>query len=124
MQALNLKTFSNILFLIAFVCGIFMLTGRTFGYRTEIHTVFFLTGAVALVMSLVASRQEISRGDFNILYWIGNLIIFIGLLLKTYNFHYDTYVIFGGIAISAISYFVNPFSNERDQEQEDELLDQ
>lgn len=119
----NLKLYSNVLFAIAFVCALLMLTGRTFGYRSEIHSVFFIAGAAALIISLISSRKEANKEDFNILFWLGNLIVFIGLVCKTYHVRYDMHIIFIGMGISALSYFVNPFSNKKDQEQDDELLD-
>jgi len=123
MATLNLKLYSTVFFAIAFLCAVFMLTERTYGYRTEIQTVFFISGAAALIISLISSRQEANKEDFNILFWLGNLIVFIGLLFKTYYLPYGLYVIFLGIGITAISYFVNPFSHAKDREQDDELLD-
>ena len=124
MGTLNLKLYSNILFAVAFICAVFMLTGRTYGYRTEIQTLFLICGATALIMSLISSRQEAHKNDFNILFWLGNLVVFTGLIFKTYYLPFHMYVIFLGMGITALSYFVNPFSGAKDREQDDELLDQ
>lgn len=119
---LSVKQISNLLFAVAFVGALLMLTDRTYGYRTLIQSIFYLTGACALILSLVASRMDSYKDDFNVLFWIGSLIVFIGLILKTYYLPFHTYVTIGGMGISALSFFVNPFQSKRDTD--DELLDQ
>ena len=118
---LNIKQLSNLLFALSFLCAIPLFTGKSYGYRTEIQLVFFLAGAFALILSLIASRMESYKDDFNILFWIGSLVLFIGLILRTYYLPYDTYVIIGGMGISGLSYFINPFQS--DNKPNDELLD-
>jgi hypothetical protein len=119
---LSVKQLSNLLFAVAFVCAIPMLLGKTYGYRTAIHTVFIVCGAVALILSLVASRMESYKDDFNVIFWVGSLAMFVGFIMKTYylpNYHL---VLIGGLAISGISFFFNPFEAKKDKD--DELLDQ
>lgn len=118
---MQLKQISNTLFAIAFLCAVPMLLGKTYGYRTLIHTIFFISGAIALVLSLVAARSEQVRQEFNIVFWIGNLLAFIGLIMKTYYLPYHDFVALGGVVISGISFFYNPFRRERGHD--DELLD-
>lgn len=119
----TIKQISNALFLVAFLCAILMLTRNTFGYRPAIQIAFFVTGACALLLSLIASRMEAYKEDFNVLFWIGSLVIFIGLLMKMYYLPYDMYVTIGGMAISGLSFFINPFSPDK-KETDDEILDQ
>lgn len=119
---LNVKQVSNVLFALAFVGAILMLTGKTYGYRTMIQSVFYVAGACALILSLLASRMDSYKDDFNVLFWIGSLIVFIGLIMKTYYLPFHNYVMIGGMGISALSYFINPFQQK--QESDDELLDQ
>jgi hypothetical protein len=119
---LSVKQLSNLLFAIAFACAIPMLIGKTYGYRTVIHMIFIISGAVALILSLVASRMDSYKDDFNVIFWIGSLAVFVGFLMKTYylpNYHF---VLIGGLVISAISFFFNPFESKKDED--DELLDQ
>lgn len=123
METFNFKRYSNLLFGVAFLCAACMITEKTFGYRSTIHIVFYISGALALLMSLLSSRQEAYRNEFNLLFWLGSLIVFVALLLKTYYIPYWIYVMMMGMGISGLSFFINPFSNKRDQEQEDELLD-
>lgn len=118
---MNIKQISNLSFGISFICAIFMLTDRTYGFRSQIHIVFFITGALGLILSLVASRLDSYKDDFNVLFWLGNLILFIGLVLKTYYLPYSTVMMLVGMAISFLSYFFNPFDNK--PEADDELLD-
>lgn len=120
METIPFKRISSLLFGIAFICAIFMLTGRTFGFGKLINPVFYISGAGGLITSLLAARQEAYKGDFNLLFWIGSLVVFIGLLFKTMYLPYHTYILIGGMAITGLSYFISPFENEGKDE---ELLD-
>lgn len=119
---IQFKHISNILFALAFLCAILMLSGKTFGYKTIIHAIFFISGACALILSLLAARSDNYKGDFNVIFWIGSLLVFIGLLMKTFYVPFDTYVIIGGVAVSGLSFFINPFQSKHDNDEE--LLDQ
>jgi hypothetical protein len=119
MEQLSYKRISNILYLLGFVCAALMLGNRTFGYRSTIHVIFYIAGAGALVFSLLSARFE-EKGDFNVLSWIGTLLIFLAFLLKTAT-SYWMYVLIGGLAVTGFSYFFNPSKKEEDEE--DQLLD-
>ena len=123
MQSLNLKMISNLLFAAAFICAALMLTNNVFGYRNQLQTIFLISGALALLISLVASRMDPYKSEFNVIYWIGNLAVFIALIMRNYTSKW-IYVFIGGMLVTALSYFINPFNNNVDQDQEDELLDQ
>jgi hypothetical protein len=118
---LSVKQISNLLFGLAFICAIPMLLGKTYGYRTLIHSVFYVTGAIALILSLVASRMDSYKDDFNVIFWIGSLAMFVGFIMKNYYLPYYNYALIGGMAISALSFFINPFESKDDTD--DELLD-
>lgn len=119
---MQIKQLSNLAFGIAFICAVFMITGKTYGYRSQVHITFFVAGALGLILSLIASRMESYKDDFNVLFWIGNLMLFIGLILKTYYLPHSTLVMIIGMSVSGLSYFFNPFDNSK-PEADDELLD-
>lgn len=119
----SIKQISNALFIVAFLCAILMLTRNTFGYRPAIQIAFFVTGAAGLILSLIASRMDSYKEDFNVLFWIGSLIIFIGFVMRIYYLPYDMFVLFAGMAISGLSFFINPFQPNK-SEKDDEILDQ
>lgn len=121
MQSPNLKTISNLLFAVAFICAAMMLTNRVYGYRSLFQLIFLVSGALALIISLISSRLDAYREDFNVIFWIGNVIVFIGLVLRNYSAWW-IYVFIGGMAITALSYFIDPFSRKKN-EQDDDLLD-
>ncbi|MBI3239146.1 MAG: hypothetical protein HYZ43_09950 [Flavobacteriia bacterium] len=121
-MSLNVKQLSNLLFAFSFICALLMLIDKTFGYRMAIQTAFLVSGGIALILGLVTSRMEAYKDDFNVLFWLGSLIMFIGFMMKMYYFPESTYVLIAGMAISAIANFYNPFQSSKDRE--DELLDQ
>lgn len=120
---LSVKQLSNLLFGIAFLCAIPMLMNQTYGYRTLIHSIFYAAGGIGLILSLVASRMESYKEDFNVIFWVGSLAMFVGFIMRNYHMSYAEYVLIGGMVISALSFFINPFDSKTDDKDE-ELLDQ
>lgn len=121
-MSINVKQLSNLLFTFSFVCALLMLLNKTYGYRDAVQIAFLVSGGIALILGLVTSRMEAYKGDFNVLFWIGSLIMFIGFLMKMYYYPNSSYLLIGGMAISAIANFYNPFQSSKDRD--DELLDQ
>lgn len=121
-MSINVKQLSNLLFAFSFVCALLMLLDKTYGYREAVQIAFLVSGGIALILGLVTSRMEAYKGDFNVLFWIGSLIMFIGFLMKMYYYPNSSYLLIGGMAISAIANFYNPFQSSKDRD--DELLDQ
>ncbi|HLP56487.1 MAG TPA: hypothetical protein VK151_15730 [Fluviicola sp.] len=121
-MSVNVKQLSNILFAFSFVCALLMLLDKTYGYRSIIQIAFLVSGAIALILGLVTARMEAYKGDFNVLFWVGSLIMFVGFLMKMYYFPYSYVFLVGGMVISAVANFYNPFQSGKDRE--DELLDQ
>ncbi|MES2555983.1 MAG: hypothetical protein V4604_07530 [Bacteroidota bacterium] len=122
-MSVNVKQLSNLLFAFSFVCALLMLLNKTYGYRELVQIAFLVSGGIALILGLVTSRQEAYKNDFNVLFWIGSLIMYIGFLMKMYYFPNSSYILIAGMGISAIANFYNPFQSGKDREDE-ELLDQ
>lgn len=121
MSSSSLKSISYFIYLIAFGCGVLLLTNRTFGYGTAIRMSFYIFGAIALLISFINSKMNADKSEFNILFWMGSLILFIGLVLKTLHLQFYLYVVILGMAFTAISYFFNP--NGISGKKDDSLLD-
>ena len=118
---MNAKLISNILFALSFLLAILLFTDNTFGYKLLIRGAFLATGGIALLLSLVASRTAGSKNEFNLLFWIGSLVIYIGFVMRFQHFPGSEYPLIGGLAISAISNFYNPFLQQKNKDED--LLD-
>lgn len=123
MLAKQLKNISTICYLLGMVCAILLYTHQTFGMPNTIRIGFYVFGGMGLLLSLLQFRflPEDKWEDFNLLFWIGSLIVFIGFVTQTMRLNYASYILILGLAITGLSFFVNPF--KRDKDEEDDLLD-
>ncbi|AEA42714.1 hypothetical protein [Fluviicola taffensis] len=123
MKAKQIKILSNIFYILGIICAILLFTHNTHGFFTAIRIGFYVFGGAGLVLSLLQFTfiTEDKWEDFNLLFWIGSLVVFIGFVAKTTHLKYATHILIVGLAITGISYFVNPF--KKDKTDEDELLD-
>lgn len=123
MVAKQLKTISTLCYLLGMVCAILLYTHHTFGVPSAIRIGFYVFGGAGLLLSLLQFRflPEDKWEDFNLLFWIGSLVIFIGFVTQTLYLKYATLILIAGFAITGFSFFVNPFRKDKDEE--DDLLD-
>jgi hypothetical protein len=71
-------------------------------------------------MNLLSFKYDQHSENNNIVFWIGSVVIFVGLIFKLQHFPYDQILLIAGIFTVALSYFFNPFKN---QDKNDDLLD-
>jgi hypothetical protein len=123
MLAKQLKNISTICYIIGMVCAVLLYSQNTFGITNSIRIGFYVFGGLGLLLSLLQFRfiPEDKWEEFNLLFWIGSLVVFIGFVTQTMRLNYSSYILILGLAITGISYFINPF--KRDKDEEDELLD-
>lgn len=123
MTAKQLKSISNISYILGIVCAVLLYTQNTFGYPATIRIGFYVFGGLGLLLSLLQFRflPEDKWEDFNLLFWIGSVVIFIGFIFQTMHLKYSSHILILGLAITGISYFINPF--KRNNEEDDDILD-
>jgi hypothetical protein len=123
MLAKQLKNISTACYLLGMVCAILLYTHHTFGNPNLVRIGFYAFGGAGLLGSLLQFRflPEEKWEDFNLLFWIGSLVVFIGFVLQTLHLNYATYILILGLGVTGLSFFVNPFRKDKDEE--DELLD-
>ena len=123
MIAKQLKNISTICYIIGMLCAVLLYSHNTFGITNAIRIGFYVFGGLGLLLSLLQFRfiPEEKWEEFNLLFWIGSLVVFIGFVTQTMRLNYSSYILILGLAITGFSYFVNPF--KRDKDEEDELLD-
>lgn len=119
-----LKKVAGFLFIVAFLMAIVLFTrfGSNLVPLSLAKLIFLISGAVAILLNLISFRQGKHSAEFNLIYWIGSILLFLGLVFKLMHWPYSTYIILGGIAIVGISFIYNP-SFEKEQDESNDLLD-
>lgn len=113
------KQAANMVYLIGIVCALLIYTGKTFGYAQALRIIFYVCGALGLILNLAFYIR--AQADSSLLFWFGSLAVYIGFIARFLHQPYYTYILIAGIALSAISFFFDPF--KRETEEEDNLLD-
>lgn len=123
MIAKQLKNISTACYLLGMVCAVLLYTNNTFGFASVIRIGFYVFGGAGLLLSLIQFRflPEDKWEEFNLLFWIGSLVVFIGFVTQLLYSRYSTPLLILGLAVTGLSFFVNPL--KRDQNEEDDILD-
>jgi hypothetical protein len=115
------KRIASICFAIAFILAVAVFTTYFSGIisRGNARVGIIIFGGLALLMNLLSFRYD-SKSDNNIIFWVGSVIIFVGLILKMQRNSINQVIIIIGMLIVALSYFYNPLKEES---KNDDLLD-
>jgi chromate transport protein ChrA len=115
------KKIAAICFALAFVLAIGVFTNYFQGFISKYNAKYgiVVVGGIALLMNLLSFKYD-SKSDNNIIFWIGLVVIFSGLILKMSSNPLNPVVLIAGMLIVALSYFFNPFDK---RESNEELLD-
>jgi len=113
-----------ICFAIAFLMAIVMYThiGSRFISESNARIIFLSLGGIGLLLNLLTFRLGKGDSNFNFFYWIGSVILFVGLAFMSMQKKYGFYIMIGGMIILGISFFYNPKIDDDDSSQND-LLD-
>jgi predicted MFS family arabinose efflux permease len=118
----NLSNIGNGLFLLGMIAYALYVFRYTFFPYQYLKIVFITFGFLGLILNLIGSKLN-DKKEFKLLFWLGTLFIFIGLVAKMNFFSGWRIILFVGIGCSAASYFVIS-AVQTDNSKEDELLDQ
>lgn len=118
-----LKRIAAICFALSFLMAIILFTGYgtkfiPLGYAKAI---FLISGAFGLLLNLFAFRIGKNSPGFNLMYWMGSIIIFIGLAFILMRWPYGYYIVILGMGVIGLSFFFKPNLDEDDQP--NDLLD-
>lgn len=117
------KRIGAVCFALAFISAIGAFTHVTnLISQSDARYLVIIFGAIALLMNLLSFRYDQSNENSNLLYWIGTFVVFAGLILKMQRFNYSEYILIAGLLVIGLSYFYNPFQQNKD-ESNDDLLD-
>lgn len=113
-----------ICFAIAFLMAIVMYThiGTRFISEATARIIFLSLGGIGLLLNLLTFRLGKGDTNFNFFYWIGSIILFVGLAFMSMQKKYGFYIMIGGMLILGISFFYNPKIDD-DESSQNDLLD-
>lgn len=119
-----LKRFASVAFAVAFLMAIVLFTGygRSYISIANARIIFMISGAVALVLNLFSFQQSKHNPIFSFFYWTGSIVLFTGLVFQLMNWPYNRIIVFTGLAITGISFFLTPELVEP-KDQDSEILD-
>ena len=118
-----LKRIAAICFAIAFIMAIVMFTGlgSELITRSFAKVIFLIVGACGLLLNLLSFRSGKHSAGFNLIYWLGSIVLFIGLTFLIMHWPYGFYIVLAGMATVGISFFYSPNLDEKGKS--DDLLD-
>lgn len=120
----RLKFLANTCYLLGIAAAVLLYTHHTFGNPLIIKLIFYVCGAMGLIFSLLQFRfqDEHPEDEFNLLYWLGSLVIYLGFVVQLAGIKYYTYLLILGLLVTGASFFINPFKTVR--KKQDDLLDE
>lgn len=119
-----LKKIAGIAFAVAFIMAIVLFGGIGRQYISIFHAkiIFMVAGAIGLVLNLLSFETGKHSPLFNLLYWLGSIILFIGLVFLQLRLPYGFYVVVAGLIILGLS-FVLPSNLVEPKTENEDLLD-
>ena len=117
------KRIASICFAVAFILAIAVFTNYLEGIISKYNAKYgiIIFGGTALLMNLLSFRFDKSNENNNPVFWVGSVLIFVGLILKMQDQFLNQYILIAGLFVVGLSYFFNPFKKE--EETNDDLLD-
>jgi hypothetical protein len=121
-----LKRIAGICFGVSFLMAIVLFTNIGIGIfpKSVAKIIFLIVGSIALLLNLLSFRFGKHDANFNFFYWLGSVIVFIGLIFLLMHWPFPYYVIIGGMTIVGFSFIYNPKIDGTNSDQSDLLDDE
>lgn len=119
-----LKRIAAICFALAFLMAIVLFAGygRTLISTGVARILFLIFGASGLLLNLLSFRFGKHDAGFNLVYWFGSIILFVGLVFMMMHWPFGFYILLAGLFTVGIS-FLLPSGLVDKEEKNDEILD-
>lgn len=119
-----LKRIAGFSFGIAFLMAILLFGGlrQNVISMSTARIIFMICGGIGLLFNLITFQSGKNSMLFNFLYWIGSIILFVGLIFLQMHWPFGFQIILGGIITLGLS-FVLPSSLVNKEDKNEELLD-
>lgn len=121
-----LKRIAGLAFAVAFLMAIVLFTDYGRGYIPlgTAKIIFIVSGAIGLVLNLISFQSGKHTAMFNMLYWAGSIVIFIGLIFVQFRLPYGMYIVIGGMVALGVSILLpDSLAKKLDEKDKPEVLD-
>ena len=120
-----IKRVASFFFGLAFLMSLIVFTG--FGSEwiplSIAKTLFLVLGGIALILNLISYRFGKHDPSFSLFYWLGTVVLFIGLMSMILHWPYAYYILIVGMLMVGISFFV-PKGTVDSAPSDNDLLDE
>lgn len=107
-----IKRIASVCFAIAFLMAlvVFGQIGTRYISTSTARLIFMIAGAAALVLNLFSFQAQSGKHNpsFNLAFWLGSVVVFVGLIFKFMYWPYYSVIMIAGLAITGISFFLSP----------------
>lgn len=105
-----IKRISSICFAIAFLMALllFARVGTRYISMSTARVIFMISGASALILNLFSFQSSKHNPVFSLVFWLGSIVLFIGLIFQFQHWPYHQIIVISGLAITGISFFLSP----------------
>ena len=105
-----IKRIASVCFAIAFLMALvlFARVGTSYISIPTARIIFVVCGALALVLNLFSFQSGKHNPAFNFVFWLGSVVLFVGLIFQFMYWPYDKYIVIAGLGITGISFFLSP----------------
>ncbi len=120
---MNYKKISGIAFALSFLMAIVLFTGYGRAYVSiEMAKIIFLSsGAIALFMNILSYKTGKHEQTFNLFYWIGSIVLFLGFAFKILHWPMASIIILIGAFILGVAFLLP--NKVKKKQKDDDLLD-
>jgi hypothetical protein len=120
-----IKRISSLCFGVAFLMAIvlFAEVGTNYISKPTARIIFIVAGAIALVLNLFSFQSSKQNPIFTFAFWLGSVVLFVGLIFQFQHWPYHQYIVIAGLVITGVSYFLSPTLLTGKTEHEDVLDD-
>jgi uncharacterized membrane protein YhaH (DUF805 family) len=119
------KRIASFCFGVAFLMALVIFTGYGSQWISVsiAKTLFLVLGGLALLLNLISFRFGKHDPSFSLFYWLGTVVLFIGLMHMMLHWPFAQYILIAGMLMVGISFFV-PNGTIDPNKKDNELLDE
>lgn len=123
-QASVIKRIAALCFAVAFLMAIVLFAGygRSIIPPGIARILFLICGASGLLLNLISFRFGKQDAGFNLVYWFGSIVLFIGLVFMMMHWKYGFYILLAGLFTVGISFLI-PSGMVDKEDKNDEIID-
>ena len=103
-----LKKIAGAFFGISFLMAILLFTDYRVNFLSlyQAKIIFMISGAIGLFLNLITFQSGKYHPIYNLLYWSGSIVLFVGMVFLLMRWPYGYYIIVAGLVILGTSFIL------------------